>query len=182
MALKRLLIAIAAIAVGLTCSQKAALAQNSEPQLAQGMRNIAAAWQQALTLPLVFTCPENTFGAIRAYPGSRVTGVDLRRTNSIMNPYQGVVAITGVFETNLHGPDACYETKAAARGTTDYDYSSKKPSMIYEFQVYYTVDSGKLVMTGGNTVFLNNFLRREGQRALPEPGSPWDRVYRQPLN
>jgi len=150
-------------------------AQVNESALVQAMRDLGSHWQNLAQSGqvLIVGCPNNTFRAIRNSPGTSVS-VDLRRTGSIMNPYVGIVKIVGTFQWN--GGDSpsigCHRTPLAAQ--QDHDWRSNP--MIYEYEAYYNVEGSELVLSGGNEVFMNGFMRQYGQPYL-EGGSAWRKCF-----
>lgn len=155
------------------------VAQTSETAIVQGMRNLGTLWQglSASSNILIMGCQNNTFMGIRLMKGA-VVSVDLQKTSSVMNPYLGIVRITGRFYRNSSEQDgSCSRTINEAQRNPNFHYNDQD----YQFEAYYQVNGNELQLSGGNEVFTNAFLRQQG---LPqfEADSAWYKVFRYPLN
>ena len=157
-----------------------AVAQLNEADLVQGMRNLGAHWQAVAGSSdiLIAACKGNTFIAKRLKPGAMVLGVDLQRTNSLMSPYLGIVRIRGVFQNsdfNLDG--TCPNTLSGAKRNTNW----RGNNMDYDFVIHYQVNGSELVLSGSNNLFQNNFYGQHGHQFQLEPNSPWNAIFRFPI-
>jgi len=128
-----------------------ASAQPSQASLVNAMRTIGAAWERIARNGEVFItqCPGGGFSARRLAPGSSVS-IDLRQTNSLINPYIGIVSITGEFQNNENG--SCYSTVQAAQSGTPFHGND----MTYDFQLTYHSDGKALSLANADPRFMNN--------------------------
>ncbi|MCY1329672.1 hypothetical protein D9M68_354220 [compost metagenome] len=146
---------------------------NQETQIISAMKEISAAWEQAISSKqlLVTDCADNTYEAIRFNTGS--VGVDLRKTDSIMNPYLGIIRINALIEHNgesgsangayMHTLDgnriACFKKiSQALKFSSQSDFSISFLGKTVDFVAYYQVQDGKVIISGGNEAFQLNFL------------------------
>lgn len=173
-AARQTLLALASVLIGAASHQSHA--QPNEAALVLAMRNLGAHWYALTRSPavLIVRCPNNTYRGIRPKPGA-VVSVDLRRTDSLMNPYVGIVRITGEFQGNGSSAARCHKTPSEARQDGDWHGNDR----IYNMEAYYTIEGNELVLSGGNEVFKNQFLFR-GPPYL-DVTDPWIKGFRFPL-
>jgi hypothetical protein len=143
------------------------------------MRALAATWQRLSDTQtvLVVDCLKGGFIGVRLTSGARVVSVDLQKTTSLMNPYLGIVNLTGVFESNSDPQDgSCLHSKREALQNSGWHGND----MTYNFQIYYQLNGSELWLTAGNEVFQNNFLRQPGPPEA-DAGTDWHRAFRYPI-
>lgn len=170
---------LALIVSGWIVQVATAHAQNLEGQLVQGMRGLAIAWQNLSQTRrvLLINCRKGGFIGVRLTSGAQVS-VDLQKTTSLMNPYLGIVNLTGEFENNADPQDSsCLHSKREALQNDGWHGNG----MSYNFQIYYQINGSELRLTAGNEVFQNNFLRQPGPPEA-EAGTDWHRVFRYPIS
>ena len=177
--LNQLGLCVAAIAVCQVVQTVSASAQDRESQLVQAMRGLAVTWQnlsQTQTV-LVIDCLKGGFIGDRLISGAQVS-VDLQKTASLMNPYLGIVNLTGRFENNADPYDrSCLPSKKEALQSDDWHGND----MIFNFQIYYQINGSEFWLMSGNTFFQNAFLRQPGPPEV-EAGTDWHRAFRYPIS
>lgn len=134
-------------------AQQPAQQQSAQASLVNAMRTIGAAWSRIAQTGAVFItqCPAGGFAAYRLAPRSS-TAIDLRQTNSLLNPYIGIVSITGEFQRNSSRQNgACHPTVEAAQSRTDFWGND----MSYDFQLTYHSDGKALSLASADTRFMN---------------------------
>ncbi|TPM28722.1 hypothetical protein [Mesorhizobium sp. B2-3-5] len=150
-------------------------ADSSGPAVKEGVAALAGIWSKLAGSGDVFLwrCANNTFAAMKLQSDASVS-VDVRRTDSLMNPYIGVVYIQGRFVSNAASSSAngfyqndgglvpagnrCFTTQEQALAHLSEADFAQDESRILSFEAYYTLKDGNLVLSGGNTVFQNAFL------------------------
>lgn len=167
---------IAASPIGHTVPARA---QNPEGQLVQAMRGLAVTWQNLSQTQqvLLIDCQKGGFIGVRLTFGAQVS-VDLQKTTSLMNPYLGIVNLTGEFQNNADSQNSsCLHSKHEALHNDGWHGND----MTYKFQIYYQINGSELWLTAGNEVFQNNFLRQPGPPEV-EAGTDWHRAFRYPIS
>ena len=104
--MKKLSLLIAVVlAFGLIVGE--ARAETSQAALVQAMKDLGAHWRMLSGSGAVYVreCAYDTFAAAQLESGA-VVSVDLRKTDSLMNPYLGIVQIQGDFVSNWLSPKA----------------------------------------------------------------------------
>ena len=150
-----------------------------QAQLVQAMRAIAASWQAISSNGevLLITCPNGMFSGVRLAPGASVS-VDLRKTDSLMNPYVGIVQIYGRYQRSSSRKNgSCNLTREQAVSPAAPWHDNDRD---YDYAIYYQVNGAEMQLTNGNTVFVNNFMHQPGQPSA-DAGSNWLHVFRYPL-
>ncbi|WP_086156215.1 hypothetical protein [Rhizobium sp. Kim5] len=160
-------------------------------RLIEGMRNVGQAWARLAASGEVFVqkCANNTYAAQKLQQDTRIN-IDVQKTNSEMNPYVGIVYISGMSITNARSPHAngflyddgserhilCFKTaQDALAHTKDSDFIINDLSRELDFKAYYNIEGGRITLVDGNTVFENSFLRNF-QGAFIKPDSAWRSV------
>src|SRR5690349_16014665 len=79
-----------------------------EAKLIAAMRTIERDWRDAIAQqrPYISKCAEGTWSLIRFAPGGLVVSMDLRRTDSVISPYRGIVRFRSALESNSYSPRA----------------------------------------------------------------------------
>ena len=156
----------------------------------EGMKNVGDVWISLANSGEVFTweCAEKTFAAKKISIGTSIS-VDVRQTNSIMNPYVGIVFISGRSVTNATSQFAngfldeysnpqrfvCFKTPdESLEHLEETDFAGDR-SYEHSFEAYYVMEGERMILQGGNTVFQNSFIT-SFQNAIMEPDSPWRSV------
>lgn len=169
----------AAAVAGSMLASGAAYAQQDTAGLVRAMNGIASSWQAISTNGevLLISCANGKFAGVRLAPGASVN-VDLRKTDSLMNPFVGIVQIYGRYQFSSSQQDgSCYLTREQARSAVvpwrdnDRDYS---------YTIYYQLNGTEMQLTNGNEVFVNNFMRQPGQPQV-DANSNWLHVFRYPV-
>lgn len=146
--------------------------------LVHAMKSLGVTWQKLSNSQsvLIIKCMKGGYAGVRLSRGATVS-VDLQRTTSMMNPYIGIVSITGEFEENDSSVDgSCRKTKQEAK----YGAGWHANNMIYDFVIYYQMHGNELWMTGGNEVFRNNFMQQPGPPQV-DANSDWLHAFRYPV-
>lgn len=146
-------IAGTAAAASLALAAPAFAQQPAQASLVNAMRTIGAAWSRIAQTGAVFIthCPAGGFAAYRLAPRSS-TAIDLRQTNSLLNPYIGIVSITGEFQNNSSRQNgACHPTVQSAQSSTGFWGND----MTYNFQLTYHSDGKALSLVNADTRFMN---------------------------
>ncbi|ESX88683.1 hypothetical protein X756_09835 [Mesorhizobium sp. LSHC412B00] len=158
--------------VGSVAAMNSASADDQE-KIVVAMRQIASAWQDAISSqrPLLMACGDNTFQVRRFLTDSTVS-VDLRRTDSLMNPYLGIIFIQGGQESNglsqrangarmdtLNGNRvSCFKTKSDALSANELnDFSQEFLGSTIAYTVYYHLDGDVMKLNNGDDQFVRNF-------------------------
>lgn len=156
--------AVLFVAAGLVIVSAPAGADVSEAAIVNAMRAVGAAWGRIAETgePFISNCPDGGYAGFRLAPGSRVS-FDLQKTGSLLNPYVGIVNISGSFQTNGSQEDgSCRRTLEAARQSTAFwgnDWT-------YSFQLVYQINGTTLAWTNADAVFMRgggNALTRINQ-------------------
>jgi hypothetical protein len=136
----------------LCLSSGASYAQNQQQAIVNGMRQIASNWNAAIRDGSLFleAC---TFGGWAAKRLSTNTTVsfDVKKTDSLVSPYVGILVLTGVVESN----STCDETPDAALARNDFTPNLLLPR---ELVAYYNFDGQRFTLSGGSQVFKNVIL------------------------
>jgi hypothetical protein len=154
-------------------------AQNVESQLVQAMQGLGVTWQQLSQTQavLLIDCQQGGFIGVRLTSGALVR-VDLQKTTSLMNPYLGIVNLTGRFENNANPYDhSCLDSKQDALNNDDWHGND----LTFDFQIYYQINGSELWLTAGNPFFQNAFLSQPGPPEV-EAGTDWHRAFRYPIS
>jgi len=169
------------------------VAQGDELALARSMKGLGDDWSRLSVTGerLILHCPNNTYMAVRLASGAAVA-VDLQKTNSVMNPYVGIVRIRGKFlRNNSRQNGSCLRTLTEAQRSSDWDDKTEQvvsggttftipdiPS--FDYEIYYQIRGSELWLTDGNEVFRNGFMRAPGSPQV-DPNSAWLRAFRYPI-
>ena len=173
-----------------------AWAAPSEGALVKAMHKLGSIWKELAQGKEVILsrCAENTFMAKKLEQGSQVS-IDLKKTDSLLNPYLGIVRIEGRFITNARSPHAngfksasvlqpgtaCFRTTTEAIKSLDQTDFANDLSYRFAFEIYYVVDNNALVLNDGNKYFKNAFLSGLAPEYL-KPGSLWIKVFKMPID
>lgn len=127
-------------------------AQEKEQQIVKGMNQIANNWKAAIQNGTLFLadCSGGTRDAHRLSLDTRVS-FDVRRTDSPVTPYIGVITLTGSVETNY----PCGQDDEALANTN----FSANPFDPREYIADYNFDGSGFTISGGNEVFQNAILK-----------------------
>jgi hypothetical protein len=139
-------------------------AQTSD-QVLGAIKAIAASWQtviQKQTLILA-PCEIGTWHVIRLSSNSTVS-FDVRKTDSLVSPYVGIIQISGTVEMNgmQDNPEGSYFPKVLScfhtpeQGLADNEF--KEPFGPREYIANYNFNDGRFVLSGGNEQFQNTIL------------------------
>jgi hypothetical protein len=172
----------------LASSSSSALAAPTDASAVAAMQSIQAAWKRAVSSgrPMLSACAHGTWAVGRIASDTLIT-MDVRRTDSVVDPLEGVITIFGYLESNSHGPNAdgfdpqystapgffCYKTQASARShmlPTDWKPSNGKPSDPIKMVLRYKITPAGAALRGGDTFFVNAL---SGSLLLPENRSAW---------
>jgi hypothetical protein len=147
-------------------------ASDQQQLLINGMKNLGERWQEILSQSEKFVsrCQSGGYRVTRAKPGTRLVGVDLQKTASLMNPYIGIIEIRGEFQ----GHYDCFGSIDEIPSEIEWAGND----MDYRFRINYVFDSGYLVMNGGNQQFVNNFTKR----GAPLNSENWKSILKCPIN
>lgn len=175
----------------LASTPSSALAAPTVASAIAAMQTVQTAWKGAVSSgrPMLKACADNTWASDRIGPDTLIT-MDVRRTDSVVDPLEGVITIFGYLESNSNGPNAdgfdgqyitapgfvCYKSQASARLhtlPTDWKPSNGKPSDPFKMVLRYKITSGGAVLAGGDTFFVNAL---SDQLLLPENRSAWTDV------
>ncbi|TPN39369.1 hypothetical protein FKO01_04205 [Mesorhizobium sp. B2-3-3] len=174
MNISRLLSGAAATCCVLTSG--ATYAQQDTAGLVKAMNGISASWQaiSANGEVLLISCANGKFAGVRLAPGASVS-VDLRKTDSLMNPYVGIVQIYGRYQFSSSQQDgSCYLSKKEAVSPA---VPWRDNDMNYSYVIYYQVNGSEMQLTNGNGVFVNNFMTQPGKPQV-DANSNWLHVFR----
>lgn len=140
-------------------------AAQTNDQLLGAIKAIAGSWQsliQKQTLILA-PCEIGTWHAIRLSSNSTVS-FDVRKTDSLVSPYVGIIRILGTVEMNgmqadPKGPPfpevlSCFHTPEAAQADSEF----KEPFGPREYIANYNFNDGSFILSGGNDQFQNTIL------------------------
>ena len=168
---------ITALALGALGFPTVVHSQPNEAALVNAMRGIASEWnrlaQTGEALPIA--CQNRKFTGVRLSPNSSVS-VDLQQTSSLMNPYLGVVSISGRFQWNRGDDGHCVAPSPEAVGQVPW-YDNNRD---YNIVIYYQVEGDEFRLTGGNQIFQNGVLNQSGT-LLFDNSMLWQSVFRHPI-
>jgi hypothetical protein len=126
-------------------------AQEKEQQIVKGMNQIANNWKAAIQNGTLFLadCSGDTRRAHRLSLNTTVS-FDVKRTDSLVTPYLGIITLTGSVESNYPcGPDD------EALANTNFSANPYDPR---EYIANYNFDGHSFTINGGNEVFQNAIL------------------------
>ena len=157
----------------------------NDAAIADAMRQIGTRWTAAVKNGQWWEskCINNTVSLDRLAPTDRVS-FDVRKTDSLLNPYIGIVSIDGIVESNDNSPQAdgtfavgpfrrliCFKTAAEAKNhLSPSDISPVLGGTVYHLEAYYHFDGSGVTLAGGNQVFENLVL---GGISLPSNIGTW---------
>lgn len=172
----------------LASSPSSALAAPTAASAVAAMQTVQTAWKRAVSSgrPMLSACARETWAFDRLAADTLVT-MDVRRTDSVVDPLEGVITIFGYLESNSNGPSAdgfdpqyitapgfvCYKSQASARShtlPTDWKPSNGKPSDPFKMVLSYKITSAGAVLAGGDRFFVNAL---SDKLLLPENRSAW---------
>ncbi|WP_143749172.1 hypothetical protein [Mesorhizobium sp. WSM3882] len=132
----------------------------------------------------VAKCERGGFAGFRLAPGTSIR-IDLQKTNSVLSPYLGIVAIVGEFEENTRdlqeqaaGKDRCYPSVAEAQSISRFWGNS----MTYSFVLNYQVNGLNLQLTNADFRFMNNGGNDLFRRVNEATDADWNAVLSAPLH
>lgn len=161
---------VAIIAIMALASSVSASAEPSQEALVQTVKRLASNWRDILrsNTVIVMSCDRGGYVGIRGTPGTVMAGMDLRRTDSLMTPYQGIIEISGAFERNSSQVNgACHASPALARASTAWHVNNYR----YDMRLRYDLDGDTFRLVGGNEVFRNQFFFSTDSLMLDQPAA-----------
>lgn len=166
-------LAVFAITFSVVLFQSSPPAYSDETQkVITSIKQIASSWQRLAENQtiLLSTCAKNTFKALRLSKET-VVNYDVRRTQSLVNPYMGIITINTNRQDNADSPKAngflmdyttqtphvvCFKSIAEAKADTNFTSSFGRK----EYVAIYHYKNGQFVLSSGNEVFQNAFLKQ----------------------
>jgi hypothetical protein len=145
---------VAVIALLALAPPASAQTQPSQQSIINGVQALGATWKRIVDNQETFViqCPAGGFAAYRLAKNTTVA-VDLRKTDSLLNPYIGSVNLSGVFQTNKDRQEgACLSSMQAALTSQDFWGNP----LTFDFALTYQVVDGKLQWTSADPVFMTN--------------------------
>ena len=166
-------LAVFAITFSVFLFQSSSPAYSDETQkLVTSIKQIASSWRKLAENQtiLLSRCANNTFRALRLSKET-VVNYDVRRTQSIVNPYIGIITLNTIQQDNADSPKAngflmdytsqparvvCFKSIAEAKADTNFTSSFGRN----EYVAIYHYKNGQFVLSSGNEVFQNAFLKQ----------------------
>jgi hypothetical protein len=147
--------------------------------------------------------PPPTSSAARTTRGRRCVqrgtnvSIDLRRSRSLINPYTGIVVLSGPMETNARGPRAngwldntlvtepariaCYRPpEEALAATGPGDMLPYNGGIVSDRRIVYAISTDAVTFDHANEPYINPYDRTDG-RSQPENVSAWGTVLQRSL-
>lgn len=128
-------------------------AENDQQAIVNGMHQIVSNWSSAIRDGARFLSNNCYNGGWSAHKLSEDTTIsfDVKRTDSLVSPYIGILMLNGLTESNL----ACAGTPDAALANDNFITNTLATR---ELIVYYKFDGQSFRLSGGSEVFTNAIL------------------------
>jgi hypothetical protein len=132
-------------------------------QIVSAARRLAENWQALIQKQVILLspCGRDTWKAMR-FSSNDSVAFDVKKTDSLVSPYVGIIRITGDLESNGESSHAngfqilkvfCFKTPEEALRDPEFSVEYKR-----EYVAIYNVDGGAFVLADGNEAFHNNIL------------------------
>ena len=187
-------IALAGLVISVALLPASAQQAPADANVAATMTRIGSLWQQAVRDGKWWQ--SDFFGgafALDRFAQNDSVSYDVRKTDSLLTPFLGIVTIDGSVETNSTSPVAdgafdqyvnhrniCFKNAAEAWAHVNAsDISPGNDGRPYHFEIYYRFDGDGATLTGGNEVY-KNYTQNALLMGANAPS--WGSLVHQPLH
>jgi hypothetical protein len=150
-------------------------------EIVSAMQELVSAWEEAKNnqFPITTLCSDSEgYSSSRFSKDTKILRYDVKKTNSIIYPYQGIVYIVGVLEDNYESPNAnnngCFTSRDEAASTWGVEDITPWPVILYDMEVHYEISADKVVLLGSNMLWVTDIK-------LPHNSEAWSNVITQAI-